>query len=86
MIDDVIKEPGTVVAPGQGAEIFRIINLNQMYIETDVPESYITDVIKGKNVIVEFPILGKKIDTKIRQSGNFINPAKGTKADPRGAK
>ena len=49
-----------------------------MYIETDVPERYITDVIKGKSVEVEFPVLGKTLQTKIRQAGNFINPANRT--------
>lgn len=78
IIDDVIKEQGTVVAPGAGAEVFRIVNLGDMYIETDVPESYITSVKKGKKVEVEFPILGKTIPSTIRQAGNFINPANRT--------
>ncbi|WP_298763193.1 efflux RND transporter periplasmic adaptor subunit [uncultured Polaribacter sp.] len=73
IVDDIIKEQGTVVAPGPGSEIFRVINLNNMYIETDVPENYIGSVTKGKDVAVEFPVLGKKINTKIRQAGNFIN-------------
>lgn len=78
VIDDVIKEEGTVVGPGQGSEIFRIVNLGNMYIETDVPETYVAYVTKGKNVKVEFPILGKSMDAKIRQAGNFINPANRT--------
>lgn len=78
VIDDVIKDQGTVVAPGQGSEVFRIVNLSNMYIETDVPESYISNVTPGKKVEVEFPVLGKKIDTKVRQAGNFINPANRT--------
>jgi len=76
-IDDVITEQGSVVAPGQ-SQLFRIVNLKDMYIETDVPERYIADVVKNKNVQVEFPILGKTIDAKIRQAGNFINPANRT--------
>ena len=78
VIDDVIKEQGTVVAPGMGSEVFRIVNLGDMYIETDVPESYITSIKKGKSVEVEFPILGKSLHSKIRQAGNFINPANRT--------
>ncbi|TYQ00087.1 RND family efflux transporter MFP subunit [Tenacibaculum adriaticum] len=78
IIDDVIKEQGTVVAPGPGSEIFRIVNLGDMYIETDVPENYITSVKKGKTVEVDFPILGKKINSEVRQAGNFINPANRT--------
>ncbi len=78
VIDDVIKEQGTVVAPGMGSEVFRIVNLSKMYIETDVPENYISTVVKGKDVKVEFPILGKTVDSNIRQAGNFINPANRT--------
>ena len=77
IIDNVITEQGSVVAPGQ-SQLFRIINLQNMYIETDVPERYITNIVKGKNVVVEFPILGKTIDAKIRQASSFINPANRT--------
>ncbi|CAM1334630.1 efflux RND transporter periplasmic adaptor subunit [Tenacibaculum aestuariivivum] len=78
IIDDVIKEQGVVVAPGVGAEIFRIVNLSKMYIETAVPESYIVAIEKGKKVEVEFPVLGKKMNSTVRQVGNFINPANRT--------
>ena len=78
VIDDVIKEQGTVVAPGMGSEIFRIVNLDNMYIETDVPETYIKNITKGKEVQVSFPVLGKDIATKVRETGNFINPANRT--------
>lgn len=76
-IDDIITEQGSVVGAGQ-SQLMRIVNLDNMYIETDVPERYISNVTKNKNVEVEFPILGKKIDAKVRQAGNFINPANRT--------
>jgi len=77
VIDDVITEQGSVVAPGQ-SQLMRIVNLEHMYIETDVPESYISSVTDNKDVLVEFPILGKTINAKIRQTGSFINPANRT--------
>ncbi|TXK75801.1 efflux RND transporter periplasmic adaptor subunit [Mesonia sp. K4-1] len=76
-IDDVITEQGSVVAAGQ-TQLMRIVSLKDMYIETDIPERYITDVTRGKQVKVEFPVLGKSIDTEIRQAGDFINPANRT--------
>jgi len=76
-IDDVITDQGSVVAPGQ-SQLFRIVNLDDMYIETDVPERYISNVTPDKDVQIEFPILGKSLDAKIRQAGNFINPANRT--------
>ncbi|TNJ44260.1 efflux RND transporter periplasmic adaptor subunit [Tamlana fucoidanivorans] len=76
-IDDVITEQGSVVAPGQ-SQLFRIVNLEHMYIETDVPERYVSHIIPGKAVKVNFPILNKEVDTKVRQAGNYINPANRT--------
>ena len=74
IIDDVFKERGTVVAPGAGAEIFRIVNLSNMYIETEVPETYIGSITENKIVEVNFPVLGETVTSKVRQVGNFINP------------
>lgn len=72
-IDDVITEQGSVVAAGQ-SQLMRIVSLNNMYVKTDVPETYITDVVKGKDVELFFPVLGKTINAKVGQTGNYINP------------
>ncbi|RCW93302.1 efflux RND transporter periplasmic adaptor subunit [Winogradskyella arenosi] len=76
-IDDIITEQGSVVAAGQ-TPLMRIVNLEDMYIETEVPERYVSDVTKGKSVHVSIPVLGKTIETNIRQAGDFINPANRT--------
>lgn len=78
VIDEVIKDQGTVVAPGPGSEIFRIVNLNNMFIETAVPEKYISNVTKGKSVEVFLPMLDKTLNTKVKETGNSINPANRT--------
>jgi membrane fusion protein (multidrug efflux system) len=75
IIDNVIKDQGTVVAPGQGSEVFRLVNLSDMFIEVEVPETYLGSVVKGKEALVYFPVLGDSIATKIRETGNFINPS-----------
>lgn len=75
IIDDVIKDQGTVVAPGPGSEVFRIVNLSDMYIKVDVPENYLGRIQKGKEAKVFFPVLGDTITSSIRQTGNFINPS-----------
>ena len=74
VIDDVFKEEGMVIAPGQGSELLRIINLSDMYIDADVPESYISSVTKGKHVEVYFPILDKVVQASVRSVGNYVNP------------
>lgn len=74
IIDDVIQDQGTVVSPANGMAVFRIINLSNMYIAVDVPENYINGVTVGKDVKVYFPVLRDTINSKVRQTGNFINP------------
>lgn len=77
IIDDVITEQGNVVSAGK-TDVMRIINLDNMYIKADVPETYITNITEGKSVEAYFPVLGKTIETTIRQTGTFINPANRT--------
>ncbi len=72
VIDDVITEQGSVVAPGT-SQLFRIVNLNNMYIKTDVPENYLPTVKRGTPVQVYIPVLGETIHTTIRQVGHHIN-------------
>lgn len=74
IVDEVIKDQGTVVSPGPGSEIFRIVNLSNMHVEVDVPEAHLGNVLPGKSVEVYFPVLGESVQTQIRQTGNFINP------------
>jgi len=71
-VDEIITEKGSVVAPGQG--IVRMVNLNNMYISTSVPESYIGKLKVGTVVDVELASLGKTYVGKVRQVANNINP------------
>ncbi|MGB2128473.1 MAG: efflux RND transporter periplasmic adaptor subunit [Flavicella sp.] len=73
-IDEIFKEQGTVVAPGMGAEIFRVINLSKMYVDADIPESHVKNIQIGKKVAVDIPVLGKTVNAIVQQVGSFINP------------
>jgi RND family efflux transporter MFP subunit len=74
VIDDVITERGNTVSLGT-TQILRIVNLDDMYIEVEVPENYIVSVRKGSQVDVEFPVLGETVKSAVRQTSSFINPA-----------
>lgn len=76
-IDDIITEQGSVVAAGQ-TQLMRIVNLDNMYIETEVPERYVNSIVEGKTVEVDLPVLGKSLTTKVRQTSDVINPANRT--------
>lgn len=72
-IDEVFVERGQVVSAGaQG--LMRIVNLNNMYVSTSVPESYIGKLKVGTQVDVFLTSLNKNYKGKVRQVGNFINP------------
>ena len=72
VIDELIAEKGQVVGPGQG--LMRIVNLNNMFVSTAVPESYIGKLKVGTVVNVYLASLGKTYVGKIRQVASNINP------------
>ena len=72
-IDEVFVERGQVVSAGpQG--LMRIVNLNNMYVSTSIPESYIGKLKVGTQVDVFLTSLNRNYKGKVRQIGNFINP------------
>ena len=73
VIDETFSEQGEVVAPGQ-SQLFRLINLSDMYITAAVPESYLGSIKKGTEVMVEIAATGTEFQSQIQQVGNFINP------------
>jgi membrane fusion protein (multidrug efflux system) len=72
IVDEIITERGSVVAPG--SPILRIISLGNMYLEAEVPEKYIGSIKRGTEVIVDFPMLNETINTTISLVNNNINP------------
>lgn len=73
IIDDVITEQGTVVSAGQ-SPIFRLVNLDDMYVQADVSETYLSTVTRNKDVEIYLPVLGESIKSKVSKVGNYINP------------
>lgn len=73
VIDEVISDEGQVVNPGQN-QLFRLVNLENMYVQASVPENYLNQIKKGTSVIVEIGAIGKTFEGEVRQVGNFINP------------
>src|SRR5690554_5525155 len=75
-IEQINSEQGSNISIG--TPIMRIVSLDQMYIETEVPEKYLPSITKGTDVIAVFPVLNKKVDTEVRQVSNYINPSNRT--------
>ena len=72
-IDEIVANTGANLLPGQ-TPVLRIVNLEEMYAEANVPERYLSQIKKGTAAEVEIPMLNKKYQGSIRQIGNFINP------------
>ena len=77
IIDDIITEQGTVVGAG-ASQLIRIVNLDNMYIEAEVPEGYLSSIVTGKTAEVYFQVLGETLNTKVDQVSNYINPGNRT--------
>lgn len=73
VIDEVISEQGEVVNPGQN-QLFRLISLDKMYVEAEVPENYLSKIEKGTDVKVKISSVGKEFSGKVSQVSNNINP------------
>ena len=72
-VDEIISNQGSNLIPGV-SQILRLVNLDKIYAEASVSEKYISFIEEGTEAIVQVPLLGKEIKSKIIQTGNFINP------------
>lgn len=73
VIDQVISDEGQVVSPGAN-QLFRLIDLNEMYVTADVPENYLGSIQKGTKVLVELNSIGKEFESEIKEISSYINP------------
>jgi RND family efflux transporter MFP subunit len=73
VIDEIIARKGSALAPGM-TPVMRIVNLDNMYVESDVPENYLANITKGSLAKVSIPVLNVTQNTVVRQTGNFIQP------------
>jgi len=74
IIDDILTEEGEVVNPGQN-QLFRLVNLKNMYVEADVPEGYLNKISEGTEVLVEISSLDREFEGEVKKVGNTINPS-----------
>ena len=73
VIDEIIANQGSNLIPGV-TNILRLVNLDDVYAEAFVSEKYISSISNGTEALVKIPLLNKEIQSKITQTGNFIDP------------
>jgi len=74
-VDQIFKESGIIVAPGMGSELFRVVNIDEVYVEVDVPETHVTSIREGSKVRVNLSAIGEEIDARISRVSKVINPS-----------
>ncbi|WP_372793304.1 efflux RND transporter periplasmic adaptor subunit [Lutibacter sp.] len=72
IVDEVFPRIGELTSPQ--SPTVRLLNLDNVYIEADVTETYLPVVKIGTETILNFPSIGKEVESKITQIGNYINP------------
>ena len=72
IIDQIFAKTGELTSPQM--PFLRLVNLNKVYVESEVTETYLTAIKKGTEVLLNFSSIGVSIESSISQVGNFINP------------
>ena len=72
VIDEIPARLGSNLIPGV-TPVLRIVNLNSMFAESDVPENYLPNITKGSKATVTIPALNLIQKTQVHQTGNFIS-------------
>lgn len=77
VVDEIYKNQGEIAIPG--VQIMEVLNLENLYINADVSEAYITSVKKGEMVLLQFPSLtGMEMWVPVHRVGNVIKAANRT--------
>jgi len=71
-IDEMFAKIGGLAAPMIPA--VRLVNLNQIHVESEVTETYLKYIRMGTQVELFFPSIGKNVSANVSQVGNYINP------------
>jgi membrane fusion protein, multidrug efflux system len=73
IVDDIFIKEGELAMPG--SPVMHVINLGNLYINTDVSERYLPMVNADDSVILRFPVYpGYEHYVPIHRLGNVINP------------
>ena len=72
IVDEIFPKNGELTSPQMS--VVRLLNLNNVYVEADVTETYLPVIKKGTETVVNFPSIHKEMEAKVTQIGNFINP------------
>lgn len=77
-VESVPLRVGQMASPGMPTSTIRVINMNVAKISAEVAESYALRIKDGNACLVNFPDLGKDIETSLNFTSRFIDPTNRT--------
>ena len=73
IIDQIYAKTGELTSPQK--PFLKLVNLNKVYVESEVTETYLNSIKKDTKVLLNFRSIGTSIEASVSQVGNFINPS-----------
>jgi len=73
IIDQIYAKTGELTSPQK--PFLKLVNLNKVYIESEVTETYLNSIKKDTKVLLNFRSIGTSVEASVSQVGNFINPS-----------
>lgn len=71
-IESVDLRIGQTAAPGIPA--FRVVNMSNIKVTTEVAETYSKKIKTGDNVLIQFPSIQKTVESRVSFASKFIDP------------
>ncbi|OQX77818.1 MAG: hypothetical protein B6D61_06560 [Bacteroidetes bacterium 4484_249] len=77
IVDNIFIKKGEMAIPGMQA--MHVVNLDDLYVNADVSEAYLTKVKKGDLVLLEFPSYPEiKMEVPVYRTGNVVKASNRT--------
>jgi len=73
IIDEIHQNKGEMASPS--VPLAQLVNINRVYVEGDVSETYLTSIKAGGNAQLDFPAINYKTEAPIYRTSNVIDPA-----------
>ena len=73
IIDLIYAKTGELTSPQK--PFLKLVNLNKVYVESEVTETYLNSIKKDTKVLLNFRSIGTSVEASVSQVGNFINPS-----------
>ncbi|MDE5419917.1 efflux RND transporter periplasmic adaptor subunit [Labilibaculum sp. DW002] len=73
IVDEIHQKKGEMAGPS--TPLAQLVNINRVYVEGDVSETFLNAIKAGGNAQLDFPAINFQTKAKINRTSNVINPA-----------